>query len=77
MVMITDCADKTKLDTMVLKQQISSFLAYLSQMLIGELIGCPLSGVRLSASVITDGISSNFANTFIFTRQILLIKNKG
>ena len=32
---------------------------------------------RVSVSDVIDGISSNFADTFICTRQIFLIKNKG
>ena len=35
---------------------------------------CPKRFVSLITSRIIDGISSNFANTFIYTRQILLIK---
>ena len=36
---------------------------------------CPKRFVSLITSRVIDGISSNFANTFIYTRQILLIKN--
>ena len=35
---------------------------------------CPLRFVSLITLRIFDGISSNFANTFICTRQILIIK---
>ena len=36
---------------------------------------CPKHFASLITSRIIDGISSNFANTFICTRQILLVKN--
>ena len=38
---------------------------------------CPLRFVSLITLRTFDGISSNFANTFICTRQILLIKKQG